>query len=140
MSGRCSGRLIGDLWTSTFDANALPKRDAVLEFGSGRLRLGIIPGGVVVLHAVDRDVVVMGSAFPGANRGVIAGLQDFFFHRFGWEILVALDHDRGVALRDDFSAPGCFGHILRLRRQWIAFLQHIAGLLDLSKALDAAEA
>src|SRR6266403_2420725 len=100
--------------SSALDADAFPKCDVVLDFSRGGLRLGIIPGGVVVLHAVHSDVIVLRGSFPGTNRGVIAVHQDLFFHGFGREILVALNHDRGAALRNHFSAPGCFGHFVRL--------------------------
>jgi hypothetical protein len=37
--------------------------------------------------------------------------------------LVALYDDSGAAFRDDFSAPGCFGHFVRLRPGRIASIR-----------------
>jgi hypothetical protein len=132
-----AGLKIGDLRNSAFDADAFPKRYPVLDFGGGGLRLRIKPGGVVVLHTVDRDVIVVRGSLPRTDRGVTAGLQDFFFYGFRREILVTFNHDRGVALRDHFSAPRCFGHFVRLWSNGIVLVQDIAGMLNLSKGLDA---
>jgi len=63
---------------------------------------------------------------------VIAGLEEFLIDTFGREILVAFYNDSGAAFRDDFSAPGCFGHFVRLRPGKIASHQNIAGPMNQS--------
>ena len=52
------------------DRDALPEGDPVPDLGGGRLGVGIIPGGVAVLGAVDLEVVIMGDALPRADRVV----------------------------------------------------------------------
>src|SRR3981081_995320 len=96
---------------SDLDADALPDRDAVLDFSSCGLWFGVIPGSIVVPNAVHFDVVIAGGALPGTNRSVIARFQSFFFDSFGREILIAFDNNGGVALGDNFSSPRCFGHL-----------------------------
>jgi hypothetical protein len=46
---------------------------------------------------------------------MIAWFQEFFFDRVQREILIALDNHGGVALRDEFAAPGCLSHFATLR-------------------------
>src|SRR6266481_7447403 len=93
------------------DAHALPESDAVFDFGGGGLRFGVIPGRVVVANAVHFNMVIVGGTLPGTNRSVLAGFQGFLLDGFERAILVAFDNDGGAAFRDDFSAPGCFGHL-----------------------------
>src|SRR5712691_8649754 len=116
---------------SALDADAVPKCDAVLDFSGCGLWLRVVPSSVIVLHAVDCHMEIVGSALPRADRGVIAGLEEFLIDTFGREILVALDNDSGGAFRDDFSAPGCFGHFVPLRRRTIALHQAAARQISL---------
>src|ERR1700682_3851168 len=95
---------------SVLDVDAIPKSDAALDLRGCGLRFGVVPSCVLVLHAVDGDMEIVGIALPRTNCSVIAGLQEFLFDTFGREIAVALDHDSGVAFRDDFSGPGSLGH------------------------------
>src|SRR5438876_9656152 len=125
---------------SALDADAVPKCDAVLDFSGCGLRLRVVPSSVVVLHAVDCNMEIVGSALPRTDRSVIAGLEEFLIDTFGREILVALDNDGGAAFRDDFSAPGCFGHFVPLRSRTIALHQADAGQISLPWSLDVREA
>src|SRR5260370_37498436 len=95
---------------SVLDVDAVPKSDAALDLRGRGLRFGVVPSCVLVLHAVDGDMEIVGIALPRTNRSVIAGLQEFLFDTFGREIAVALDNDSGVAFRDDSSGPGSLGH------------------------------
>src|SRR6266851_3270537 len=122
---------------STLDADAVPKCDAVLDFSGCGLRLGVVPSSVVVLHAVDCNMEIVGSALPRTDRSVIAGLEEFLIDTFRREILVAFDDDSGAAFRDDFSAPGCFGHFVPLRRRTIALHRAAAGHTNSPYRLDA---
>src|ERR1700731_1880026 len=115
---------------SALDADAVPKCDAVLDFRGCGLRLGVVPSSVIVLHALDRDMEIVGSALPRTDRGVIAGLEEFLIDTFEREILVAFYNDSGAAFRDHFSAPGCFGHFVLLRPGRIAQRQNIAGQMN----------
>ncbi len=72
---------------------------------------------VFVFHAVHFDVVIVSGPLPGADCRVLARFQEFFFDRVQREILIALDNDRGVALRDDFTSPGCLNHFVTLCNQ-----------------------
>src|SRR5437660_10816408 len=94
---------------SDLDADALPERDTVLDLGGCGLRIGVIPGGIVIANAVHFDAVVVGCALPRANRTVVARIQGFFFDGFGRTIWVAFQNDGGVAFRDEFSAARGFG-------------------------------
>src|ERR1700674_1542214 len=132
-----SSKLPGCAGESALDADAVPKCDAVLDFSRCGLRLRVVPSSVIVLHAVDCDMEIVGSALPRTDRGVIAGLEEFLIDTFGGEILVALDNDSGAAFRDDSSAPGCLGHFVRLRPGKTAFHQNIAGPMSVSRELDA---
>jgi hypothetical protein len=102
------------------DADAFPEGYAVFDFGGGGFGFGVIPGGVFVLHAVDFHVVIVGGAFPGADAGVAAGLEEGFSDRVGGEILVPFDFDGGAAFCDGFTCPGGFGHLFSnaLQRWW----------------------
>src|SRR6266513_3869036 len=115
------------------DAHALPKGDTVFDFGGCGLWFGVIPGGIVIPNAIHFDMIVLGSALPRTDRVVIAGLEKFFFDTVGREILVALHHHRGVAFRDDFSTPRCFGHFARLPAQKDCSNQDIAPPMNVSR-------
>src|SRR4029077_14727589 len=95
---------------SGLDAHSLPEGDAILDFGGGGFGVRIIPGGVFVFHAIDFEMVVVRGALPGAFASVRARPEEFLLHRFGGEILVPFDDDGAIAVRDDFSCPGCFRH------------------------------
>src|SRR5260370_34867887 len=95
---------------SVLDVDAVPKSDAALDLRGRGLRFGVVPSCVLVLHAVNGDMEIVGIALPRTNRSVIAGLQEFLFDTFGREIAVAFDNDSGVAFRDDSSGPGSLGH------------------------------
>src|SRR5437764_14739040 len=89
------------------DAHAFPKGDTVFDFGGCGLWFGVIPGGIVITNTIHFDMIVLGSALPSTDRGVIAGLEEFFFDTVGRELLVALHHHRCVGFRDDCSTLRC---------------------------------
>jgi hypothetical protein len=95
---------------SIFDAHALPKRDAALDFRGRGLWVGIIPGSVLIPHPVDLDVVIIRGAFPGTNRSVIARTEKLFLHCFQRKVLIPFHDHAGVALCNHFSAPRCPRH------------------------------
>src|SRR5438094_5888261 len=115
------------------DAHAFPKGDTVLDFGGCGLWCGVRPCGIVIADAIHFDMIVLRSALPRTDRGVIAGLEKFLFDTVGREILVALHHPRSVAFRDDFSTPRCFGHFARLPAQKDCATQDIATPLNMSR-------
>src|SRR2546423_6839267 len=57
--------------------NAMPETHMPFEVGGLGLRVLIHPGSVRVLLAIDHDGEIAGPAFPGADTGVSAGLQEF---------------------------------------------------------------
>src|SRR5437879_11869961 len=89
------------------DAHAFPKGDTVLDFGGCGLWFGVIPGGIVIANAIHFDMIVLRSALPRTDRGVIAGLEKFLVDTVGREILDAIHHHRSVAFRDALSTPPC---------------------------------
>src|SRR5205085_368554 len=61
------------------------------------LRLGIVPGGVLVALPVDKDIVVAGHALPRARRVMAALAEELLAQRLRREVMVALDHNGLVA-------------------------------------------
>src|SRR5205823_13850408 len=77
--------------TSAFHPHAFPEGDVTLDVRGRRLRLRVIPGGVLVHLAADRDIVVAGRPLPAADRVRGAVAQVLAADRLGREIMVALD-------------------------------------------------
>jgi len=73
---------LSNFW-SGFDADAFPESHPTDDFLRGGLGIGIKPGGIVIAHAIDFNMIVMRGAFPWANRGVGAGFQKFLFYGGG---------------------------------------------------------
>src|SRR5882762_9001793 len=55
-------------------------------------------------------MVIVSGPLPGTDGHVLARLQEFLFDCIQGEILIALYNHGGIALRDDFTAPGCLSH------------------------------
>src|SRR5579872_2001355 len=96
--------------TGSADLDATPEGDAVLDLGRRRLRLGIIPGGVLVLGAVDDDAVIMRRALPWAFAGRGARPQHRRIDRACREVVIAFDDHRVVARRDHPIMPTRLDH------------------------------
>src|SRR5262249_8821169 len=97
--------------TSGVHVHAVPERDVVRDLLGGVLGLRIEPRGVFVDLPVDHDVVVARRALPRAERVGTALAQMLAAYGCGREILIALDDDALIALRDDRSVPAgaCHG-------------------------------
>ncbi len=100
---------------SNFDSHALPKRNAALDFLGGRFWIGIIPGGVLIPHAVHLEMVIIRGTLPRANGSVSARPEKFFLHRFQRKVLIPFHDHAGIAFRDHFSAPRCIRHFVPRR-------------------------
>ncbi len=83
----------------------MPEGNAILDLGSGRFWIGIVPGGVAVYLAVNYDIVVTRLALPGTDRMAGARLQIFVVDRIAREIVIAFNDNRVVAFRDYCIAP-----------------------------------
>src|SRR4051794_7045857 len=104
---------------SAFDPHAFPEGDVPLDVRGLRLRVRVIPGGVLVHLPAGLDIVVAGRPLPAADRVRGAVAQVLAEYRLGREVVVALDHDRAVTLRQDRAVPGCprHAHPLATRRK-----------------------
>jgi hypothetical protein len=100
---------------SSFDAHALPERNAALDFRGGGFWIGVIPGGVLIPHAVHFDVVIIRDAFPRTDGSVVARAKKFFFDRLDWKVLIPFHGHAGIALGNNFPAPRCFRHFVPRR-------------------------
>src|SRR5665213_1008284 len=109
MPGACSAASRGEGFELR-NRDALPERDAVLDLRGGGHRLGVIPGGVLVLLAADFEAVIARGALPVALAGGLARLQQIGAHRGGGEIMVALDDDRVGRFRDRLAVPYRLDH------------------------------
>lgn len=65
--------------------------------------MGWVPGGVAVNLVADPDRVVVGLPLPEAPGAGVAGHQVLLPDRIGREVVVTLDHDRLLALRNHRS-------------------------------------
>src|SRR5438105_3048928 len=98
------------------DLDALPEGDAVLDPCRGGLRIGVVPGGVLVAFAVDVERVVVRGALPRTHCGRVAAFQHRCVDVGARKIMVALDHHRVVTMGDDLVVPDSLdGHETLLR-------------------------
>src|SRR5215470_17448932 len=74
--------------------------------------LRIIPSSVFILFAVYHHVVIVGSAFPCASRGVAARRKVLLFDRRGREINIAFYGFKLIRLGHHLSVPDCLRHFL----------------------------
>jgi len=95
------GRALADLHT-------LPERHVALDIGSRLFGLGVVPSGVRIQLTIDDERVIACLPFPRAAGFVIAKADELPVHGRLGKIMVAFDHDSGVALGDHGIFPNCF--------------------------------
>ena len=98
--------------SSSFDSHAFPERNAVLDFRGRGFWVGVIPGGVLIPHAVHFDMVIARRALPRTNGSVVARPEKFFFHRFQRKVLIPFHDHAGIAFGNHFSSPRRFRHFV----------------------------
>jgi len=87
------------------DLDALPEGHVVADLYAGRLGIGVGPSGCRVALALDDDVEAARLALARAGAARIARgeqLERDVPHR---KVVIALDHDRPVALGQDRAVP-----------------------------------
>src|SRR3546814_9461758 len=101
----CSSDLHGHHIERSADLDAFPEGDAILDRRRRLLGIAIIPGGVGVHLPAHGDMMIMGDAFPRAQARRRALREHTGIDRRAWEIMIALDHDRVVAVGDHRAVP-----------------------------------
>src|ERR687895_977492 len=96
-------------------AHAAPEGEVVADGRGGGQGLGVLPGGGLVPSLANHRGVVARSALPRAGRAPAARLEVAPVDILGREVVVALDHDRAVALREHRTVPDC-AHALAVTR------------------------
>src|SRR5215218_8114484 len=108
-AGRARLRLRGFIKDSlpfSFDLHAAPESHAVFYLRGRVLRLRVEPRRVLVHVAADDHVVIARSPLPAADGVRLALAEVLAPNRVGGEVVVALHHDRVVALRNHLALPG----------------------------------
>src|ERR1043165_4381280 len=104
-----------DFMRPSLNLHAAPEGDAVFNLLRRVLRLRVVPRGVFVQLAAHDHVVITRRPLPRADRVRLALAEVFLLNRGGGEVVVTLDHDRLVALRQNRAFPSCF-HLRRILR------------------------
>src|SRR4029078_6480229 len=94
------------------DLDTFPERNAARDVARSIFRFGVIPGGLRIPLAVDREVVIARRAFPPADRVRVARLQIVAPDGIDRKIHIAFDSLHGTRGRfgDDRAVPDGFGH------------------------------
>src|SRR5258708_2063302 len=95
---------------SCLDPAPFPKRDSASDFFRRGLGLGVIPGRIVVAHAIHFDMIIICGSLPGTNGSVVARLEKFFLHRPSRKILIPLHDGASIALCNDLAGPDRLWH------------------------------
>jgi hypothetical protein len=90
---------------SCLDFNAFPKRDSAGDAFRSRFRIGIVPGSVSILLAINYQVVILRDALPWATRFVATRLDKILTDILYREVVISF-HDLGsTGFCDYFSVP-----------------------------------
>src|SRR5437764_10496007 len=89
----------------SFDLHAAPEGDVLFYLPCRVLRLRVVPSSIFVRLAADDHVVITRRPLPGADRVRLALAQVLAPHRLRREVVIALDHNRVVALRQHCAVP-----------------------------------
>ena len=84
-----------------------PEGNVVLDLSGRFLGIWVVPPGVRILLATDRNAVVVGRAFPWADGRRLAGFEVLPIDGFRREIVIPLDNDCAFAFGDDLTLPDC---------------------------------
>src|SRR5207249_8445541 len=115
-----------------------PERHVVPDRRRRVLRLGVIPGGILVGVPVHHQVVVASLSLPRAGRVGRALADVRALQGVRWKVVIALDHDGLVALGQYRVAPDrlhrCFSSYAdrRQRRSVVSRLpghEHVTGTI-----------
>ena len=92
----------------SFNLNPTPERNMILDLACGRLGIRIVPGSILVDLVINYDVVVTRGSFPRAFCVRTTLLKMLALDRSGRKIVVTLDDNCLVALRQYLVIPRCF--------------------------------
>jgi hypothetical protein len=90
------------------DLDPVPESDVPRNLPGRVFRMGIVPGGIGVFLAINRDGVITGLTLPRTGSVGAAVLEIVETHALGWEVMVVFDDDGLVALSEHGTIPNCF--------------------------------
>src|SRR5205085_8363878 len=94
-----------DTYARLLDLHTVPECDAVFDLFGRVLRLRVVPSGVAVDLTIHDNVVITRRPLPRADRVRLALAEVLAPDRINREIMIALDDNRVVTLRQHCAFP-----------------------------------